>query len=90
MRILALRPEPPGGPIVAYFDASITDDVTIFDLALRRPSDGGTLVVYPPKGRRSGCSVAAIAPALRSRLRDMAILAIQNGGLAPHERHHAA
>jgi hypothetical protein len=47
MRILSIRPAPPGGKVLATFDAEVLPGIRLFDLSLRRGTDGG-LRVYAP------------------------------------------
>jgi len=47
MKILSVRPAPPGGKVLAVFDAEVSPGIRLFDLALRRGADGG-LRVYAP------------------------------------------
>lgn len=70
MKILKWRPanrapSANGFRRVADFNLAVSDDLTLFDLFVVRAPDG-SLKVYPPQ--HSGVHVAAISPALRSRI----------------------
>lgn len=58
-------PTPNGFRHVADFNLAISDDLTLFDLSIIRAPDG-SLKVYPPQ--HGGVHVAAISPALRTRI----------------------
>jgi len=45
MRILAFRPEPYPGPVVARFDAEVSPDCRLYNLQLKRTGAGDLRVV---------------------------------------------
>lgn len=73
MRILSIRPEPPGfGNTIARFDVQITDDVRLFNLKLVDSQRGRR--VYAPSAY--GASVATFAPAFGDALISAAMAAL--------------
>ncbi|MDF2810508.1 MAG: hypothetical protein K0S56_1539 [Microvirga sp.] len=58
MRILSIRPAPPGGNVVARFDAELDNGIRVYDLKLSRCRTGwrvygpqhfgGAAVTFPP------------------------------------------
>lgn len=88
MRILSLRPEPPGSgesSVVARFDAEISPDVRMFNLVLRRRSDGR---LSAGAANLRGVHSATFSPALAAALSAAATSFL--GGPIAHERHNAA
>jgi len=87
LNIRNLRREPPGGPVLAHFDADLSPDIRLLDMCLRR-NLMGDVSVFPPHGRRSKSAAAILAPALRARLRDLALSKLNStGGQSPNAEH---
>lgn len=70
MKILDIRPAPPGGNTRARFDVEM-DGLRLFNLALKRTESGWR--VFSPSA--FGCSTALFAPDLAARMADAARLA---------------
>lgn len=68
MRILAMRPAPPGGNTVARFDAELDCGIRAYDLKLVRAKSGWR--VYGPQ--HFGGSAITFPPAIADRLADLA------------------
>jgi hypothetical protein len=82
MRILALRPEPPDGSILARLDAELTPHVRLYNLQLKRTASGALRVVAPNlRGQHS----ATFSAELSRDLADAAVAALSiNGGHNAH------
>jgi len=90
MHIHNLRREPPGGPVIAHFDADLSPDIRLLDMCLRRTAIGD-VAVFAPHGRRTKSNAAILAPALRARLRTLVLLELQKVGPVPNDDiQHAA
>ena len=82
MRILSLRPVPPGtGSALAHFDVELNDDIRLFGLRLSKRESGGHSVYAPNSmGRRAATFsydlVAQIAAAALAALKEQ----------TPHDR----
>lgn len=72
MRILALRPAPPGGKNIARFDVELAGGVRAYDVKLVRGSTG--LRVYGPA--LHGGSAITFPPALADALAAIALEAV--------------
>ncbi|UOK70432.1 hypothetical protein [Ancylobacter polymorphus] len=78
MRLLAVRPSPPGTPLLGFVDVEL-GPVRLFGVEIRRATDG-TLRAWPPKrGERRS---AAIDPATAFEIATAAMAAL--GGPGPH------
>jgi hypothetical protein len=88
MEISRMRPGPPDGWDLCYFDAVISNDITVCDMSLRHARDG-SLVVRPPNSRFSHNAAVAVAPPLMAQIRAAAIT-IYKEGKRPDDQLHAA
>ena len=86
MKILAIRPAPPGGNTLALFDAQVSPEVRIFDIKLVTTPRG--LRVYAPHCRTH--SFATFAPAFASALAAAAMGALTGENLAHDHTANAA
>jgi hypothetical protein len=77
MRILSIRPAPPGGNTLARFDAELSPGVKAYDLRLVQAGRG--LRVFGPSIH--GGSAVTFAPAVADALAQLAF-----GEVAHHER----
>jgi hypothetical protein len=78
MKILSVRPAPPGGNTLARFDAEIAPGVRAYDLRLVQAQVG--LRVFGPSIR--GGSAVTFTPAVAAALSQLAI-----GEIARHDQH---
>lgn len=68
MKLLSIRPSPPGGKIIARFDAELPRGIRAYDLKLARGSTG--LRVYGPQ--LSGGAAVTFPPAVADELAALA------------------
>lgn len=81
MKILSVRPA--AGPIVlAHFDLEVSEQLRIYNLALRRTPDGRLRTIAP---NAAGKHAATFHPDLAEKISRAAAAAL--GGLAAHEFH---
>ncbi|TIT18557.1 MAG: hypothetical protein E5W70_28835 [Mesorhizobium sp.] len=82
MKILSIRPEPPGlGNIIARFDVALTDELRLFGLRLTERTAGG-YAVYAPNAMGRRC--ATFSPNLVEEISRAALAALKE--LRPHDR----
>lgn len=86
MRILSIRPEPPGGlgRTVARFDIALNDDLRLFGLRLTERAAGGHSV-YSPNAH--GARVATFSQDLVQEIACAALAALKE--LKPYDRSKA-
>ncbi len=83
MRILSIRPEPPGsGYTVARFNVEMSDDLRLFNCKLVEKPDGRRFVHAPNSG---GQRVVTFSPALVDQIANAAFAALKE--LLPHVQH---
>lgn len=78
MKILAIRPAPPGGNTLARFDAELAPGIKGYDLRLVQAQSG--LRVFGPSIR--GGSAVTFAPAVAAELSELVY-----GEIARHDQH---
>ncbi|MER9392216.1 MULTISPECIES: hypothetical protein [unclassified Mesorhizobium] len=82
MKILSIKPEPPGsGNVVARFDIELSDDLRLFGLRLSHRSAGGHSV-YAPNAMGSRC--ATFSYTLVDQIAAAALAALEEQ--KPHDR----
>ncbi|PAQ05224.1 hypothetical protein [Mesorhizobium temperatum] len=85
MKILSIRPEPPGfGSTIARFDIALTDECRLYGLKLVEKPDGRRMTYGPQSG---GLRVATFAPSLVEEISRAAGVAL--GGLNADDRNAA-
>ncbi|TIL64484.1 MAG: hypothetical protein E5Y77_26220 [Mesorhizobium sp.] len=82
MKILSIRPEPPGtGSVIARFDIALTAECRLYGLKLVQKPDGRRMTYSPQSG---GSRLATFTPALAEEITRAAGVAL--GGLNAHDR----
>lgn len=82
MKILDIRPEPPGsGRVIARFNVEISDDIRLFGLRLSERAAGGH-AVYAPNAMGQRC--ATFSYPLVERIAAAALAALKEQ--MPHDR----
>jgi hypothetical protein len=81
MKILSIRPAPPGGKTIARFDVELMPGVKLYDLKLIR-GERGYRVFGPSIG---GGAAATFAPAIADKLVQLAL-----GDVSRHDASRAA
>lgn len=85
MKILAIRPAPPGsGKAFAHFDMALTDDVRLYGLRLIE-TDDGRFLTYAPNSH--GQRVATFTPTLANEISRAASAAFREG--IPHDHQYS-
>lgn len=80
MKILSLRRQPPGGPVIARFDVQL-DGMRLHNVALKQTGSG--LRVFAPSA--FGCAAVTFTPETAA-----ALIALATGEIARHDERRAA
>jgi hypothetical protein len=81
LKVAGESPSPNGFHRVATFDVELTPDLTLLGCRLVKTPSGG-LQAYPPDAKH-GSRSAALSPAFRDHIADIAALALESS-IVPH------
>lgn len=83
MRILSIRPAPPGGATIAHVDIELVDGAKLFGLRVSRADDGSYRVFGQNSARGRTC---AFAPAIVDQIANATLSSLNMDGPSQHER----
>ncbi|RAZ84202.1 hypothetical protein DPM33_32290 [Mesorhizobium hawassense] len=84
MKILNIRPEPPGcGNVIARVDVEIDEHIRLFNLKVSRRPEGGFAVFAP---NANGARAATFSRYLVDKIATAAVAVLKEP--MPHGRHH--
>jgi hypothetical protein len=87
MKILSIRPAPPGGKTIAHVDVEIVDGVKLFGLRVSRAEDSSYRVYGQNSARGRTCS---FSPAIVAQIAAATISSFESTGHRKYDHIHAA